>query len=119
MPLVRLKTYINLTSSLRASDCRQLLVSYVKPHRPVTSDTVARWIREVMSAANIDTAVFGAHSVRGASASLARPSVPLDEVLKAGDWSGLSAFHKHYHRETNLLPSAAIANSLMRSLSVS
>jgi len=76
-----LRLYLQLTKDLRPRDCRQLFISYVKPHRPVSNDTVARWIRGVLAAAGI-ASQFGAHSVRGSSASVAHASVPLDDVLK-------------------------------------
>lgn len=80
-------------------------------------DTVGRWIKSVMAAAGIDTTVFGAHSVRGASASAARSvNVPLDAVLQAGDWSGLRSFSRHYQRDSPNLPSCQVANALLQSI---
>ena len=40
-PFVHLKEYIDRTSSLR-QNATQLFISYVKPHKPVTSSTLAR-----------------------------------------------------------------------------
>jgi len=111
-----LQTYLTLTKPVR-SERRQLLLSFVQPHKPVTPDTIARWIRGVLADAGIDTSRFGAHSVRGASSSLAQSVAPLDEVLKAGDWSSLSTFHKHYRRRESLLPSPTVAKAIIQSAS--
>ena len=111
-----LQKYLSLTKPLRGST-RQLFISYVVPHQPVSSDTVARWVKSVMTDAGIDKC-FGAHSVRGASSSLAKAlAVPLDAVLKAGDWSALRSFNRHYHRQESQLPPCAVANALMSAVS--
>ena len=114
-----LQSYLDRTSAIRDAADRQLLISFCQPHRPVSTDTVSRWVRQTMSDAGIDTRSFGTHSVRGASASAAAAAgVPLDAILQAGDWSNTSsAFQRHYHRRPSLLPSCQVANTLLRSLS--
>ena len=77
-----------------------LFISYVKPHKPVTSATIARWVKTVLSLAGIDS-VFTVHSTRGASASAAaRARVALSDIMEAADWSRESTFKKFYHRPT-------------------
>ena len=57
-----IKRYITKTHSLR-SDPR-LLISYTKPHKPVTNSTVARWIRSTLQphSTGMDVSIFSAHS---------------------------------------------------------
>ena len=50
-------------------DCDQLLITYNKPHRAASSDTIGRWLKTVMTKSGIDTQQFGAHSTRAAVAS--------------------------------------------------
>ena len=77
-----------------------LLISYVKPHKPVTSATIAQWVKTVLFLEGID-GVFTAHSTKGASASAAaRAGVALSDVMEAADWSRESTFKKFYHRPT-------------------
>ena len=55
----------------------------MKPHKPVTLATIARWVKTVLSLAGID-GVFTAHSTRGASASApARAEVALSDIMEA------------------------------------
>ena len=69
-----------------------LFIYYVKPHKPVTSATIARWVKTVLSLAGIGD-VFTAHSTRGASASAAsRAGVALSGIMEAADWSRESTF---------------------------
>lgn len=112
-----LDTYLERTSALRHPGKKQLLVSHVTPHAPVSTDTISRWIKDEMRTAGIDTTTFTAHSVRGSAASAACSSqASIDSVLKAGDWSGTSAFSKHYQRRDSLLPSLDVANALIASI---
>ena len=77
----------------------QLLISYRRPHAPVKSCTIARWIKSVLGKAGIDTNIFKAHSTRSASTSRALSGgVSLEEVLKMADWSGPSTFNRFYYR---------------------
>ena len=46
-----------------------LFLSYVRPHKPVTSQRIAHWIKDTLRKAGVDTNTFKAHSVRGASTS--------------------------------------------------
>ena len=69
-PIMALKAYKNKTKLIRGDETK-LLISFIKPHKAVTSNSVARWLKLVLSAAGIDTAIFSAHSTRGASSAAA------------------------------------------------
>jgi hypothetical protein len=66
-----LKEYLYRTKLLH-KDSSKLLISYVKPHKDVSRDTVARWIQTVLHRSGIDTKIYGAHSVRAALTSRAK-----------------------------------------------
>ena len=97
-----LQSYIERTKEFRqplAPDIAcQLLVSYHRPHIPVKSCSIARWIKTILTRAGINTNVFKSHSTRSASTSKATAGgVPL-EVLRMADWSGTSSFIRFYYR---------------------
>ena len=69
-PLEHLKQYLEKTSAIRGLHT-QLLLSYQKPHRPVSTDTIARWIKVVLAQAGVNTELFSAHSTRAASTTAA------------------------------------------------
>ena len=56
-----LKEYLARTEKLRGQET-QLLIS-----KGVSTDTIGRWAKTVLSQAGIDTATFSAHSTRAAS----------------------------------------------------
>ena len=67
-----LAEYLERTKNMR-HDHHKLLVSYQKPHRPVSKDTVSRWLKMELKLAGKDTSTFSAHSTRAASTSAAKP----------------------------------------------
>ena len=86
-----LMEYIARTVKLRGS-CSQLLLCHVKPHGPAAStDTISRWLKQVMTAAGIDTSIFKPHSTRSAATSAAKVAdVPLDEIMATAGWRSSS-----------------------------
>ncbi|KZS07400.1 Uncharacterized protein APZ42_028944 [Daphnia magna] len=79
-PVACLKTYISATDPT------------------IGSSTIGRWIEVQLQEAGIDTAVFKAHSTRGAAASKAASNgVPINTILKQGHWASESIFAKCYH----------------------
>ena len=97
-PVHSLSLYIERTKQIRGT-ATQLFVSLIKPHLPVTSSTVARWLKQVIGDSGIDTDTFKAHSVRSASTSAAsNQGVTTEEILKAADWSSDSTFQRFYYK---------------------
>ena len=82
---------------LRSPTDFRLFISFVKPHRAVSSATISRWIKTVLSDAGIDTSIFKAHSVRRAATSAAyNKGVPVEHILKLANWSNESTFRRFY-----------------------
>lgn len=91
------KEYIKRTADLRIDP--KFFISYVKPHKPVSKDTLARWILTTMSMAKIDISKFKPHSTRSASVSKAKLlGIPIKDILKVGGWSSATCFKKHYDK---------------------
>ena len=64
-----LRQYNKLTENLRKGDYKQLLLSYVKPHKPVPTTTLSRWCVHIMKESGVNVDIFGSHSTRTASTS--------------------------------------------------
>ena len=111
-----LKEYETSTLPFRVVDParpNRLLLSYIRPHKPITSDTLGRWVKEVLARAGIDTNIFKAHLVRGASATAAHnKGVSLEDILHLADWSTDSMFRRFYYRPThNPGPARSLVNT--------
>merc|ERR1712121_531452 len=75
-------------------------LAFGKPHKPVVSCSIARWIKGVMKKAGIDITKYKAHSVRGATTSKARAQgLSTNEVMERANWSKAKTFYRFYHRE--------------------
>ena len=59
-----LNVYPERTKPWRTDQKKQLLPSYVNPHKEVCSSTNSGWIIKVLDLAGIDTSVFKGHSSR-------------------------------------------------------
>ena len=91
-----LSYYISTTEKLRNST--KLLVSFIKPHRAVTSSTIGRWIKIVLGQAGIDTERVSGHSTWCASTNKALLSVSTDVILATAGWTEESPFRKFYNK---------------------
>ena len=90
--------YVIHTKPLRGEET-QLLISFVKPHRAVSKDTIGRWVKCVLANAGIDTNQFGAHSTHSASTLAAKRSgLDMTTIMRAAGWSNASTFARFYDK---------------------
>ncbi|XP_067204258.1 uncharacterized protein [Linepithema humile] len=92
--------YINRTRGLRSPSCDSLFISYRKPFKAISSQTISRWIKQILEECGVNTAVFSAHSTRHAATSRAADKgVTLDIIKRAAGWTGESrVFANFYNR---------------------
>lgn len=98
-PVYTLRKYVEVTEPIRIEE-KKLLISFVKPHKSVGSQSISRWLVEVLAIADIDTKMFHAHSYRHSSTSKAAMSgVNIDTIFSRAGWSKNSnTFAKFYNR---------------------
>ncbi|XP_073237618.1 uncharacterized protein [Porites lutea] len=108
-----LTEYLRRTQSLRGAETK-LFISFVKPHKRVSRDTISRWIRTTMESAGIDISMFKPHSTRMAATSKAKgASVPIQEILRTTGWSSSGTFDRFYDKplmEESTFASAVLNN---------
>ncbi|KAJ8917626.1 hypothetical protein NQ315_000109 [Exocentrus adspersus] len=94
-----LQDYLNVTRTLRQTNCDSLFLSYKKPHAAASKQTISRWVKNTLNEAGVDTSTFTAHSTRHASTSCAlRGGVSVDIIRKSAGWSeNSSTFAKWYN----------------------
>lgn len=114
----RLCVHNYITEYLRRTKiCRKaetaLFVSYKKPHGKVSKDTLARWLRTVMTDAGINTDQFKPHSVRSAAVSKASlKMVPVSDILAQAGWRRESTFRRFYCKPISK-DSVSFANAVL------
>ena len=72
-------------------------------YKSVSSDSIARDIKEYLGAAGIDTDIYKPHAVRGAAASkMLTNGATIDAILRLGRWKSQSVFETYYKRTQQL-----------------
>ena len=73
---------------LVGEEIKDLIISFGKPHEPVSHETISQWIKLIV------------HSCRSASSSKAKDTgVSLNEILKWGCWKSKHTFQTYYSRD--------------------
>lgn len=94
------KKYINISHSRRHANNQIIPHLFVKTRGktgPASRSVIAGWVRTALLSAGIEA---GAGSTRSAVATYRfNNCLPLDEVLKRGNWQGPNNFFKHYYKE--------------------
>jgi hypothetical protein len=98
--VAHLLEYIKRTSELRGEN-KQLLISFIRPHKPIATETTSHWIKNFMIAAGIDTSHYKSHSTRAASPShLASKYFDLKNIMLAAGWTREETFQRFYNFNT-------------------
>ncbi|XP_045763967.1 uncharacterized protein LOC123866438 [Maniola jurtina] len=113
-PAKTLVTYIDRTKPLRNNE-KVLFISFKKPHKSVSTNTISRWIKDTLSVSGVDTSIFSAHSVRHAATSAAyRKGINIDTIRNTAGWNGNSrVFARFYHRDIQCNQSNQFALSIL------
>ncbi|CAC5380671.1 unnamed protein product [Mytilus coruscus] len=94
-------THIRVCKKNRNSSNKEqkVFISTVKPYKPVTKSTIARWVKTVMESSGINIEYFGPHSCRSASTSAALgQGLKLDTIMKSAGWKSAKTFQKFYNK---------------------
>ena len=98
-PVSCLNTYIKRTSDLRTDN--KLFISFHKPYKPVTRQTISRWICTTLHMAGVPKH-FTAHSTRSAGTSKAFNRINIDTILETAGWASSRTFARFYKRPINI-----------------
>ena len=77
----------------------ELLISAVKPPKPVSIDTVSRWAKCMLQLSEVNIKTITTHSSRAAAISESYSiGVPLQDILSAASWSNAKTFEQFYDK---------------------
>jgi len=77
-----LEEYLARTAPLRDGE-NQLFISFIRPYKKISKETISRWIKNVMQFSGIDTTIFKSHSTMAASTSKVFNKIPLQTIMKS------------------------------------
>lgn len=94
-----LDKYLEVSKPFRNGE-EYLFLTFRKPYHKASTQSISRWVKDVLKASGIDTTKFKAHSTRHASTSAAyRSGVNIDTIKDLAGWSKKSQmFAKFYNR---------------------
>ena len=97
-PVKCLQEYEAVTKQFRVSSSHtQLFLSTIQPHGPISSSTVARWLKKTLQEAGLDSH-FSGHSTRGAAATTAAlAGISTQEIMNRAGWSQENTFCRYYY----------------------
>ena len=105
--------YIEATKVLRG-DADTLFIAIKKPHKPIGSQTIGRWIKNVLTTSGIDTKIFSAHSTRHAATSTALlRGVDLATIRRTAGWSNNSQVFATFYNRPILPDNYKFANMII------
>ena len=91
--------YFKKTRLIRGNES-SLFLTYQKPHKKASRDTIRRWIQQFMQLSGVDVAVCKPHSVRSAASSKTKANkASLVEVMKTAGWDSVATFTRFYDKE--------------------
>ena len=93
-----LRTYLDRRKNKVSDGITSLLITYKKPYRAATSDTIRRWVKTTLNLAGIYD--FSAHSCRSASTSKAKAlNIDMDVILRKACWKSEETFRIYYEKD--------------------
>ena len=93
--------FCNIAHALAIPDQESFFVALVKPHKSVSSQTLARWMKSILTSAGVDSSIWKPHAVKSAAAAHLKLDKNLDlpAICKPADWSqACGTFLKFYQR---------------------
>lgn len=93
-----------------------MFISFKKPFKKVSANTISRWIKKTLELSGIDITVFSAHSTRHATTSAAyKKGVNIDVIRRTAGWTGESTtFARFYNRpiiNNNIFAETVLGNT--------
>lgn len=108
--------YLEITKPLRKNE-EYLILTYKKPYHKATTQSISRWIKDVLTRSGIDIQIFKSHTTRHASTSAAyRSGISIDVIKNTVGWTKNSeVYTKFYNRplqnELNFIESIVSTNT--------
>lgn len=112
-----LRDYLYYTKGVRSAkkgSLDVLFISHRPPYLPITTQTLAKWVKKCLHLAGIDSKVYGAHSAKGAVASkLFVLNLSVNDIMQRAEWKTESVFRKFYNK--NVTKRGSTCNAIQES----
>ena len=90
-----MKCYLGMRQNLVDAKTKEFINTYGKPHKPASTDTTSRWIKDELDMAGINPNLYKPHTCWSASTSKAKDNeASITDILKRGCWKSQNTFTK-------------------------
>ena len=115
-PMAATKEYVKCRAEYNIAHTKFLFTTK-SPDGPPHKDTIARWVKNTLTQAGVNTNIFSSHSCRSSTSSkVDNMGVDLDTILKMGCWSRQSIFREFYSKELEYMDkNNRVAETIMNS----
>ena len=97
--MAAIKEYLKRRTEYNVAHTKFLFTT-ASPYGPAHKDTIAKWVKNTLTQAGVNTNTFSSHSCRSSASSKANNmGADLDNILKMGCWSRESAFRNFCSKE--------------------
>lgn len=103
--------YLRVTEKFRktSGNNNSLMLTCKKPVHPASTQIIARWIKNTLKQADIDTTKFSCHSTRHASTSAVfRAGIDIETIRKTAGWTTKSQVFNTFYNKPVLKHSAHV-----------
>jgi len=108
-----LEEYLLRTTCLKQHD--SLFTQSKLPHKPACSQTISKWLKEILHKSGVSIQEFSSHSFRHASTSKAlKVGVSVDTIFQAAGWSNNSKMFARFYNKP-ITDSFQFANAILSS----
>ena len=95
--VTHLRQYIKMTATFRNTGTNHLLLSFLQPHKPISTTTLSMWCVNVMKESGINVNLFASHSTRSPPTSKCNTSgLSFKEIAKSAGWLNEKTFSQFY-----------------------
>ncbi len=100
-----MKDYLVRTAPLHSTDANRMFIQLKNPHKYVSSQTLARWMTNIMADAGVHTSMFRQHSTCSASAAWLESGskkMSVAQIFRHAQWSNLTTTYGKYNHKVVL-----------------
>ena len=104
-PVLSLRDYLVRTALLRHTDAFKMFIQLRKPHKSVSSQTLACWITNIMADAGVDTRMFCQHSTHSALTAWLKSGtkkLSVAQICRQAQWSKLTTTYRKFYQKVLL-----------------
>ncbi|VEN36023.1 unnamed protein product [Callosobruchus maculatus] len=108
-----LLAYLKRTEAIRGS-ITSLFLTIRKPYKKASTQTLGRWVKDILAKSGIDTKKFTAHSTRHAATSAAaRKGLNFDTIRLAAGWSKNSKMFAEVYNRPLVVENETFAETIL------